>query len=100
MKKYLLGIIAVVLAVGFSAFTAIKPIKKTKDPETLYWYAVENGFTSGGYIAHAQKPTVILNQGCKDTPLHDICLVGSEDNDLDGVSVTGFDSDHRILKGN
>ena len=38
MKKYFLGIIAVALAIGFSAFTAEKKRPSTK--QTTYWFTV------------------------------------------------------------
>lgn len=39
MKKYLLGLFAVVLAIGFSAFTAPKAVKSNlTDP---FWYKVD-----------------------------------------------------------
>lgn len=43
MKKYLLGIIVVLLAVGFSAFTNIKAKPESTD---LYWFQISNQYTS------------------------------------------------------
>ena len=41
MKKYVLGIIAIVLAVGFSAFTAPKKAPAGKKMTTAYWFSVD-----------------------------------------------------------
>jgi hypothetical protein len=40
MKKYFLGFLAIILAIGFSAFTAPKKIQKTN--QALYWYTVNS----------------------------------------------------------
>ncbi len=55
MKKYLLGIFAIVLAVGFSAFTTIKSETAARAQAQLYWYQVD------------EQSQVIL----EDTPLFD-----------------------------
>lgn len=42
MKKYFIGLVAVILAVGFSAFTAPHKVKSSaKDPQYI-WYEVVN----------------------------------------------------------
>lgn len=41
MKKYLLGLFALVLAVGFSAFTSKNYVQKASTQE-LYWYSVNS----------------------------------------------------------
>ena len=43
MKKYLLGIFAIVLAIGFSAFTTSNTAKKDSKMVNYYWYQVEGG---------------------------------------------------------
>jgi len=40
MKKYLLGIFAVALAIGFSAFTSPATKKVNSDDSPLHWYLV------------------------------------------------------------
>ncbi len=42
MKKYLMGFIAIALAVGFSAFTANKKMAADK-LDGLYWYSSTSG---------------------------------------------------------
>jgi hypothetical protein len=44
MKKYFLSFMALVLALGFSAFTAPKKIQKTN--QALYWYEVSSDMTT------------------------------------------------------
>lgn len=41
MKKYLLGIFAIILAVGFSAFTTAKKTPISKKQTTAYWFSVD-----------------------------------------------------------
>lgn len=41
MKKYFFGIFAIVLAIGFSAFT-VKPGNDASQETSLYWYDVYN----------------------------------------------------------
>ena len=45
MKKYLLGIIAVILAIGFSSFSSKHTTyqKKATDGPPLYWYEISGG---------------------------------------------------------
>jgi hypothetical protein len=100
MKKYLLGIVALVLAIGFSAFTTNKAIKSTKNITSLYWYEVVAGLTSGPWVFHDTKAVVIGLQDCQDHPMRPICLFGSTDNGLDGASVAGYDAAHSILESN
>jgi hypothetical protein len=38
MKKYIFSILAIVLAVGFSSFTNVKPVKQPGVSTTLYWF--------------------------------------------------------------
>jgi hypothetical protein len=81
MKKYLLGIIAIVMAVGFSSFSTSEP-KKEKSFASYTWYAVDYSVPGGIIPANAQ--VVMSNRtiaeataldGCSDTPnLH--CLRG------------------------
>jgi len=47
MKKYLMGFIAVVLSIGFSAFTATKKMNADK-LDGLYWYGSTNGIAFPG----------------------------------------------------
>ncbi len=81
MKKYLLGIIAVVMAIGFSSFSSSE-VKKDKAFTTYNWYAVDYSIPGGVIPSGAQ--VVMSNKtvaeataldGCTDTPnLH--CLRG------------------------
>ena len=44
MKKHLFGLVALVLAISVSAFTAPKKIEKTE--QALYWYSVNSDMTT------------------------------------------------------
>ncbi len=50
MKKYLLSIIAVVIAVGLSAFTFENKPKAQKTDDVFYWYFVDYTNNSSGEI--------------------------------------------------
>lgn len=52
MKKYLLGIFAVVLAIGFSAFTPKKESKKNFTD--YYWFKVASGQGSDATLNNSQ----------------------------------------------
>ena len=49
MKKYLLGLFAVALAIGFSAFTSAPKAHKATNQTQYYWYHV-NGANYGSII--------------------------------------------------
>jgi len=72
MKKYLLGIVAVVLAVGFSAFTAKHETlgKKFANP---YWYSTNTaGTVLTASLGQNTKAAIITATGCDDTDV-DFC---------------------------
>jgi hypothetical protein len=76
MKKYLLGLFAVVLAVGFSAFTSDVKVASSDPDQDLYWYVVENGF------AKFQQPVfgeqlISKNELLNEEPQEIPCEVGS-----------------------
>ena len=41
MKKYLLGILAIALGIGFSAFTSVKQSTTVEKFSTVYWFKVD-----------------------------------------------------------
>ena len=67
MKKYFFGIIAVLLAVCFSAFNSIKQKPKLTDP---YWFQISNQYTPAQMVNQAdatflqQSATPPLGTGC------------------------------------
>lgn len=78
MKKYLFGIFAILLAIGFSAFTSESSNGSEKNPvkQTSYYW-----FNGSSYDGFATKPTEMTSSGCQDlvTP---ICRNGYNSNDL------------------
>ena len=90
MKKYFLGIIAVLLAVGFSAFTNIKVKPKSTDP---YWFQISNKYTSVQAVAQAdatfiqQSATAPLGTGCS----------GSSYDCVAGFDATQVNSSHQLI---
>jgi hypothetical protein len=88
MKKYLLGIIAIVMAVGFSAFT--KPeVKRTSNKEqtSYYWFRVANGYgdlsslTSSQVSAYLGFSSTAPTSGCSGSGYN--CIVGFNADDVD-----------------
>jgi hypothetical protein len=80
MKKYLLGIIAVLLAVGFSAFTNMKAKPESTD---LYWFQISNKYTSTQQVKQADAAFI---QQSATPPLGVNCSSGMYD------CVAGFTS--------
>jgi hypothetical protein len=75
MKKYFSGIVALIMAFGFSAFTQ-RPVPSGKNLTNLYWYrtnAAGTGLIS--YLGFTTKAAVITSTGCDDTDF-DFCARG------------------------
>ena len=77
MKKYFSGIIAVLLAVCFSAFINIKERPKLIG---LYWFQISNQYTPGYAVDQAdatflqQSPSAPLGTGCNGSTYD--CVAG------------------------
>lgn len=81
MRKYLLGLFAVVMAVSLSAFTSAKSSKETGKSADLYWFLYDA--TSGGtgaYLDFGEKNTFRVT-GCNLESLID-CRRGYSAEDL------------------
>lgn len=105
MKKYLLGLVAVVLAIGFSAFTNAR-IERKPTSGMYYWYPVDEfGQTTGAAIdnAHLRDKTFAEQNftSCTDVVDKPYCLLGSDVNNLTtGSLITPSGSDDTILRTN
>jgi hypothetical protein len=78
MKKYLFGLFALVLAIGFSAFTA--PAKNSGE-DTFYWYSVENGLV----VELIDQEEITKEDakdatGCFDVEEQPVCAAAYESN--------------------
>ena len=101
MKKYLLGSLAVLLAVGFSAFAYPKHIEiKSSAYQTAFnWYPVDattQKTTSATPSFTSQtKPVVVSIQSCKDvtTP---VCFIGSNSPVTVGTPASNFPAAQQI----
>lgn len=77
MKKYLLGIFAIVLAIGFSAFTNITPKAKKTDP---FWFQISGAHMPSDPVPQAdavfiqQSPLPPNGTGCSGTTYD--CVAG------------------------
>ncbi|MGN6602450.1 MAG: hypothetical protein ACTHK8_08350 [Ginsengibacter sp.] len=80
MKKYFLGTIASLLAVGLSAYTNIPPKAKLTDP---YWFQISNQYTSDQAVK--QQDATFIQQSAT-APLGTGCLGSTYD------CVAGFDA--------
>jgi|GEM_PF-994121 len=90
MKKYLLGLVAIVMAIGMSAFTAPKRsvVKGKKGSWDLYWFKVKPGFgmASGFNNAMADFVTVLPYMPeniCNEFPYKWKCTIAFEIFDVD-----------------
>jgi len=101
MKKYLLGLFAFGLGIGFSAFTVKNSTYKVKTATPgFYWFDVAS-IDGSGYIRptaspefngtlqlHSQAADPLINAtGCDDTPASPPCIGGY---DASKVNLGGF----------
>jgi len=88
MKKYLLGIIALTVAIGFSAFTT-KDIKKNRTSEYLFSYQATLNFSDSA-VSNPENWALVdddyqgIEQTCTNLCIHHACeLVISSANVID-----------------
>lgn len=76
MKKFLVPLLALVLAVGFSAFTSAKKVQKPSGA-SMYWYAVDQPSQKilAGTPLFAHTPRAQVQTDCADNGEED-CLRG------------------------
>jgi hypothetical protein len=91
MKKYILGFLAIVLAIGFSAFTSVKKEKKSKVLLNTYafWYDTQASGTQVGtlfYSGTAVDKNSVPNCPCVDANLP-VCMVGSNTALTQGTAI-------------
>jgi len=101
MKKYLFGIFAIALAIGFSAFTNVRKVESNSIQTTYDWYAVD---LNTGLVTSATpifddltEAEVISSQSCQDETGR-ICLAGSNSPLMVDEDVTGFPADRKIIE--
>jgi len=90
MKKYLFGIMAIAMAIGFSAFTT-KGVKKNQTPEYLFSYVAPGGTDfSQGAVADPENWALIdedyqsTDETCASLNVERACeLVVSSENVVD-----------------
>ena len=90
MKKYFLGFFAVLLAVGFSAFTNIKAKPEATD---LYWFQISNKYTSNDQVA--QTDAAFIQQSATP-PLGVNCSSGVYDC-VAGFTATQVNSSNQLI---
>lgn len=65
MRKYLLGLFAVVMAVSLSAFTSAKNSKAAAKTAPLYWFLYDQTSGIGDYLDHGEK-SAFISGSCND----------------------------------
>jgi hypothetical protein len=82
MKKSLFGVIAIVLAISFSAFTSRTKPATGKSLSNLYWYFVSGGQTTSLVFGDGQQHPkagsggAIDVSGCPDDLNQPVCAAG------------------------
>ena len=95
MKKYLFGIFAIALAIGFSAFTSVPTVKKSTKTDFVYWYDIDPSTSrvidgSAAQYSNKDEDEIKGLQDCQDDDTNPICVAGS-DTELElNQSVSGF----------
>ncbi|MGZ3765576.1 MAG: hypothetical protein ACXVB0_18960 [Mucilaginibacter sp.] len=82
MKTKIIGIFAIALAIGLSAFT--NPVKKTNKPTGSYWFLITSSIPTGNHKVPAADATFL--QQSVSAPTESICTGGSNQ------CVSGFTS--------
>ena len=98
MKKHFLGIFAVVLALGMSAFTSPATSKKTSGTP-LYWYHVSGTQTVGPKINSTlldEDQAMAQITECNDET-EEFCLYGSTNPNLSGFNFGSAPPPDRII---
>jgi hypothetical protein len=88
MKKYLLGILAIALAIGFSAFSTKKSVGKFNT--VLYYHAPSNGTDFSPSSVQNKANWTITSNGESCNGANKACQVEVPNDLVDGSS---FDSD-------
>jgi len=104
MKKYFFAMAAIVLAIGFSAFTTEGKIKKSSSilEDYVYWYESPDGATVGtifydGSSSGALAKDQLSSPPCSDNS-GDVCLVGSDTPLQENDPIPGAATDNYMLK--
>jgi hypothetical protein len=92
MRNYFLGVIAVLLAITFSAFSVTDKPSNTGD---LYWYPVSGGITTGGYVFFGTEANA-KTMSCPDSISEPVCLFGDESSTLATSTSVGTDETRLI----
>lgn len=112
MKKYLLGLSALALAVGFSSFTAIKAHAKSKFTDFYFAYPTTAPQTQAGYETNTNYvvSTQTAFNACSGNQVHEcnvdvnseVNIGGTEFPDFTGMSFTsqGFPHSGATFNGN
>src|SRR5688572_4112513 len=99
MKKYFTGFLAIILAVGFSAFT--KPQADQSNLNSYHWYEVNSSRTQtvGPELSYDTKIGMLQSSDCQDEN-ELVCLVGFPTEVEPGEDITGITDAGRLINEN
>jgi hypothetical protein len=98
MKRYVLGIAAVILAISFSAFTiAPKAVTNSRAGENWYPVSPTTQLTTSSTATYTSftKAQVISAQSCNDTKTI-VCFVGSTGSVPVGTAASSFSRPNQV----
>jgi len=74
MKTKIIGIFAIALAIGLSAFT--NPVRKTSKPIGTYWFLIDGSVAAGNHKVPANSATFL--QQSISAPTESVCTSGTQ----------------------
>jgi hypothetical protein len=90
MKKYLLGVVAIAMAISLSAFTAPKrmPVKNKKGTWDLWWFKIKPGYGGGSLFQNEMVEFITISPYmpeyiCTTFPWLYKCTIGFEVSEIE-----------------
>jgi hypothetical protein len=90
MKKYLLGVMAIAMAISLSAYTAPKkmPVKNKKGSWDLWWYKIKPGYGTGSLFQNSMVEFITVSPYmpeyiCITFPWEYKCTIGFDPLEVD-----------------
>jgi hypothetical protein len=74
MKTNIIGIFAIALAIGLSAFTS--PVKRANKPIGTYWFLIDGSVAAGSHKVPANSATFL--QQSISAPTESVCTTGTQ----------------------
>jgi hypothetical protein len=106
MKKFLIPLCAVLLAVGMSAFTMHHNNTQTKQLDGYFWYEVNSAKTQTvGDALNSGNPLIKAdmiseNPNCADVVTQPVCFAGFDQEQESPRSITSLPNEQLIRQNN